>query len=116
MTALTLVPPTPEGRQTWEKRLSTWRSLCDDFNAHPASRMLPGDPEYDTLETDQDALSDFCSAGERLLMITPAPDAAALLEKMDIWWETQGPHRDDANDTFAVIRADVERLTKNKGT
>lgn len=115
MTSLTLIPAAPETRQTWEKRLSTWRSLRDDFNGHPAGRMLPNAPGYEASEADHDALSDVCSAGERLLMLTPAPDAAALLEKMDIWWETQGPHRDDREETFAAIRADVERLTTGNG-
>lgn len=112
MTTLRLVPGASEARQTWEKRLSVWRSLRSDLNAHRAGTTLPGSPQYNDLEADMDALSDFCSAGEQLLMRTPAPDAEALLEKMDIWWEIQGSHRNNANDVFAIIRADVERFAK----
>jgi len=113
MTRLTLVHNTSGLAQIWQKRLSTWRSLWSDFNTHPASSTSPQAPEYDALQADMDALGNFCSAGEHLLMLTPAPDSSALLEKMDIWWETGGPHRSDRAETFSALRADVERLSKS---
>jgi hypothetical protein len=111
MTTLRLVPSIAEARLAWEKRLSIFRSLWDDLNAHPACSTHPENPESERLQADQDALCDVLSASERLLMLTPSPDAAALLEKMDIWWETGGPHRDNAIEAFQAIRMDVERLT-----
>ena len=99
------------GNQSWNKRLSTWRGLREDLSQHPYGNMSPQAHGYDEAGADQAALSDLCSAGERLLMLTPAPDATAVLEKMGVWWSGQCSLDEDDKRAFAAIRADVARLT-----
>jgi hypothetical protein len=100
-----------DANERWGKRLSTWRGLWDELNRHPYGRMLPQAPGHDEAQADQEALCDLCSAGERLLMLTPAPDASALLDKMDVWWTGRCSLDEDEKRAFAAIRADVARLT-----
>jgi hypothetical protein len=103
---------TPD-RSAWERAASTYRESVPAFADHPASHASVDDPGYHRLIADQNvAYRRYCAASRRLFA-TPAPDAAALVEKAEIYLhelENAGIEEENEGREFNGILADIRRL------
>lgn len=97
---------TPAAEITWTDALATYEAA--DKALSVAAQLDPDDPWYAA------ALDAWCSAMDALVERTPAPDMAALVEKIRIA-EVRTNGRDGSgtqmlDDHWAAVKADIMRL------
>ncbi len=91
---------------SWHATVAAWRDAVVAYGAHPYCSACPGAPDYGALERDAEGLQDAEVRALEAVMNMPAPDHAALVEKLEIIKAEFG------NDNHCIDRviADVRRL------
>lgn len=83
--------------------------LVDEFEAYRAAREQAFS-EYDDIQDRFDKALDECDAARSALLNMPAPDQAALLEKIDLLAQILDEACAEDKDRMAAVRADAHRL------
>lgn len=91
---------------SWQAAVTTWRAAIDAYANHPYPRATTQDPNHDALEREAGVLSDIEARALDAVIDMPAPDHAALVEKLKII------RSEFSNDDFYMDKliADVQRL------
>lgn len=112
MTAI--VPPATAtaipSRAQWDEKVAAWRDFWHQSSVHPAGDMLTDAEGYADAKREWDEIVGRAFLAASRVARTPAPDAAALIEKLDMLQETEGLNQDFADFVFDVLKADVARL------
>lgn len=103
---------TADAEPTWSEAVERCRADAEALESHPYAKALPGDPDYDALAEENDALGEASSASLHRMIRTPAPDFAGMRQKLAIAGRDYG----DDNGVIAAAIADLDRLAPTLGT
>ena len=94
--------PTPEGRAAGKELSERWAAWHVEYERH-AARLGQA-----AAEEEENRLYDRFQEAEERLMLTPAPDVAAVLVKIDLM--CADPHRDRQIENERFIKRDLQYL------
>lgn len=112
--AVALVPvaanATPPDRKAWDAAWTEYQRLNAAWLAHEYARTCPTHPSYRRLEEDEGVLMDRACQALDVVMALPAPDHAALADKLVLYGREFGNASD--LDAIVAMAADVRRLVR----
>lgn len=103
-------------RSAWETVVATYNDVCARWAACPYRDLLFDDPGYAEAEAQENAFCQQSAEAIKNIILTPSPDVAALIEKLEITKAEDGfGVLPSGADGLAAILADVRRLSGQGG-